>query len=76
MSRSYKKPWVVDGNGSRYKKFMKNYANRKIRRKNNAVPDGKYYRKITNPWEICDYRYPIDLKETWIKDKPWKYTMK
>ena len=59
MSRSYRKPWYVDGYGSRYKKLSKRFANKAIRRAK-EVSDGKMYRKFYNPWDICDYKFPWD----------------
>lgn len=56
MSRSYRKPWFVDGYGSKRKKWQKRYANKRVR-KTLDVPNGKAYRKITNPWDIVDYRF-------------------
>ena len=76
MSRSYRKAWVVDGDGSKWKKFMKNYANRRIRRNTEEVQDGMAYRKFTDQWSICDYRYQIDEKAEWFKERPWKYNRK
>ncbi len=76
MSRSYRKPWVVDGYGSKGKVFSKNYANRRIRRKKDAIPNGMHYRKMTCPWEICDFKYPIDLKDPFYAEEPWKYNRK
>ncbi len=58
MSRSYRRPWFVEGYGSRGgKRFRKNYANRRIRRTKKIIADHNAYRKFTDPWDICDYRY-------------------
>ena len=53
MARSYKKTlgWL-DG-GHAYEKRM---ANKKIRRTPN-IPNGVAYRKVTDPWDICDWKY-------------------
>lgn len=54
MSRSYKKNPISKcdpKNGTPGKKF----ANRKVRRCKDAIPNGKAYRKIYNSWEIHDY---------------------
>jgi hypothetical protein len=79
VSRSYRKPWAVDGmDGSKYKQFMKNQANRRVRRAKN-VPDGKAYRKFSDPWDIVDWKFFVNVKD---KDDPfyeeefWKYTRK
>ena len=55
MSRSYKKtPGWTDQSGS---SWMKKYANRRFRRFKGDVQNGKWYRKYTNPWDICDYKF-------------------
>ncbi len=57
MARSYKKvPGYKDHNP-----FMKNYANRIIRRMReedfDSLPDGMSYKKYTHmAWSICDYK--------------------
>lgn len=62
MSRSYRKPWVVDGwKGSRHKQFMKRDANSRIR-KMKDIPNGGAYRKFTDQYSICDYK--------WLVSKP------
>lgn len=59
MSRSYRKPYTVDGYGSRWKRYIKNCFNRKIRRKSvdYEIADGGSYRKMNQPWDLCDYRF-------------------
>jgi hypothetical protein len=55
MSRSRKKnPICKDTSGSNYRKFIKNYSNRKVRR-TLEVANGKSYRKIFETWNINDY---------------------
>ena len=62
MSRSFREPWYVDGfKRSKRKRFEKRYAN-KIVRKTVDIADGKSYRKVTDQWDICDYRYKYDPK--------------
>ena len=55
MSRSFKKTlgWK-DRNP-----YMKNYANRVVRRMSTdeEAPQYKTYRRINNPWDICDYKF-------------------
>lgn len=55
MSRSRKK---IAGCKDR-NPFMKNVANRKIRRISveEEIPNGKKYRLYTNPWDICDWAW-------------------
>jgi hypothetical protein len=61
MSRSYKKNLIQKcGYGSKGKVFMKNYANRKIRRSTDEVPNGNKYRRYTDPWDLCDFVHHYD----------------
>lgn len=56
MSRSYKKHlWESCNEGSSYKRFIKNYANRIIRHTHD-IPNGKTYRKYFESWNISDYK--------------------
>ena len=55
MSRSYRYPVWVDSYGSKTKKLDKRFANKSVRRANN-VQNGKWYRKLYNPWNIVDWR--------------------
>lgn len=55
MSRSYREPVFVEGYKSKTKKWRKRDANKRVRSALD-VPNGKGYRKITNPWDICDYK--------------------
>lgn len=76
MSRSYREPWIVDGYGTRHKKFAKNLANRTVRRKgiDYDIANGKAYRKITNPWDICDYKWkynPYPKFYQWFGKQEW-----
>ncbi len=80
MSRSYRKPWVVDGyRGSPRKQAMKRYANSRIR-KMNDIPNGNAYRKFTDPWDIYDYKWLVkkpnlDELDEWDREyrqKEWQ----
>lgn len=68
MAHSYRKPWVVDGYGSNWKRTAKRFHNRKVRRKlknpNYEIEDGCAHKRGhgLNNWDICDYR--------WIVHKP------
>ena len=73
MSRSYKKhPFVKDPAN----KFMKRYANKKVRRTPN-IPNGKAYKKVFESWDISDWRWwwneqnAIDdyYNDLWCKDE-------
>lgn len=68
MSRSYRKPWITDGYGTKWRRYAKKEANRKVRR-HDDVPNGKAYRKVSDPWSICDYKFFISKadKELGIK---------
>jgi hypothetical protein len=90
MSRSYKKPHMKEGYGTKRKKVNKNYANRRIRRKcvEYDIADGSSYRKITNPWDICDFIIRYEPKPwvgvsyrtgelEWVEPDPlWKWNRK
>lgn len=62
MSRSYRKPWYKDRNP-----FMKRYANSVIRKTKN-VPDGGAYRKMTDQYSICDYRFSAWPKSRYARN--------
>lgn len=53
MSRSYRKPVSIEGSGSNRRRIAKTAANRRVRYSKD-VPNGNSYRKLFNPWEICD----------------------
>ena len=60
MSRSYKK---VPYSGDKKDKFMKNYANRILRRNKTLVLNHKSYKKNFEKWNICDYYFMEDFEE-------------
>lgn len=70
MSRSYRKPWVVDGYGTTWKRFAKAHHNRKVRRKlknpKYEISDGSAHKNGAglNRWDVCDYK--------WLIRKPFK----
>lgn len=69
MSRSYKKiPYCGDQTG----KFMKKYANRRIRRNKKLKLNNKSYKKYTESWSIRDY-YFIETFKNWYKDMKFLY---
>ena len=57
MSRSYLKPILTDGYGTKRRRSAKTYANRRVRKKFD-IPNGNAFRKFTDPWNICDYKFP------------------
>jgi len=58
MSRSYKKHPIVQQAGD--KRRHKRWANKRVR-KAKDIPNGKGYRMLYNPWDLCDYWW----RETW-----------
>lgn len=77
MSRSFRKPWVTDGyKGSKRRQFFKRYSN-KVIRKTKDISDGKAFRKVTDSWDISDYRWYESEKtmRKWSLN-PWKYNRK
>lgn len=58
MSRSYRKPFAVDGYGTKHKKIAKRTANKKVRKARN-IPSGNTYRRVYDPWNIVDFRFEI-----------------
>lgn len=81
MSRSFKKTRGYKDRNP----FMKNYANRRIRRKsvNYDIANGKAYRKESCSYNICDFywlhyagkhRFFVLCKKWELK--PWQYERK
>lgn len=72
MSRSYKKFPVCKDSAN---KFMKRYANKKVRHTLD-IPNGGSYRKCFESWNISDWCWiwtKDQAIEDWerTKDKPW-----
>ena len=77
MSRSYREPWVVDGyKGSKRKQFFKRRSNKVLRKAEN-IPNGRAFKKFTDTWDICDFRWyqTKESMEKWNLDS-WKYNRK
>ncbi len=74
MSRSFKRTaGFCDRNP-----FNKNRANRRVR-KDWTIPNGGAYRKVYEPWDICDFRFLFFNEreaKKFYSDKPWKPWMK
>ncbi|MFW6047250.1 MAG: hypothetical protein ACOCP4_05640 [Candidatus Woesearchaeota archaeon] len=75
MSRSYKKtPGHTDQQrNSKTPKFFKRKANKKVRKFKGELPEGKVYRKLYNPYDICDWKFlAYDEKEidSWPGNTP------
>ena len=55
MSRSHRRnPVITDQQRSHNVRFTKRLASKAARRAD--LPDGKAYRRVFDPWEICDYK--------------------
>lgn len=56
MSRSYKKnPWATDHHVKSTKE-KKKFANKKVRHSKH-IPNGSSYKKLTESWDICDFKF-------------------
>jgi len=66
MSRSFRRPYVTDGyKGSKRRQFEKRYSN-KVLRKVEEIADGKAFKKFTDSWDICDFKwFEKDIKKHW-----------
>lgn len=75
MSRSFKKtPGWTQQSGSSYSKFMKNYANRRVRKFKDEIPNGNWYQKISNSYEINDYSFLYYSKIEVIREVEERYS--
>lgn len=75
MSRSYKKhPWVTDHNANTTQE-KKKFANKKVRNTED-LPNGSAYKKVSESYDICDWKH-FQSKEEMLeeyeknKDDPW-----
>ena len=71
MSRSYKKPFVIQDRAERYKKLLKTLFNRRVRYLNRVdlnrlylieekpIPSGKAFRKVSDTWDIKEYSWYV-----------------
>lgn len=59
MSRSKRQAVFVDGYGSPGKKIDKRLASKAVRNFEGEIPDGNFYRKISDSWSITDYRFDL-----------------
>jgi hypothetical protein len=57
MSRSYRTAIYTEGYGTNRRRYNKRQANKRVRQ-TIEIAAGNAYRKVTNPWDICDYRLP------------------
>lgn len=56
MSRSRRAPVFTEGYKSKDKKLRKRRAARRVRT-NQEVGSGSAYKKESNPWDICDFKF-------------------
>lgn len=58
LSRSYKKTPVVKDrcNNAGLRKYWKRQAHKKERKTKGLENKSNYYRRVFDPWNICDYR--------------------
>lgn len=60
LSRSRKKnPHYTQGEGGKYRKTAKRYANKAVRNADD-IASGKAYRKEFNSWDIVDFKFRSD----------------
>ena len=58
MSRSYRKPWIVD---RAWKYWGKRWANKKVRRLPvDELGNGMQYKRHYESYDICDYKWQVD----------------
>jgi len=68
VSRSYRKPYWTEGMKSPgLRKSRRRQANRRVRKAKN-VPDIGGFKKISNSWDICDYKF-YDAKSSKVRRK-------
>ena len=73
MSRSFKHhPYVKDN--KRGRKIAKRLANKKVRRANQAISNGKSYQKIFNSYDIHDYYYYYPLSHAQYLNKKYPHS--
>ncbi|MBD2865932.1 hypothetical protein [Paenibacillus oceani] len=57
MSRSFKNSPVMTDHVTPGTRWAKRQAAKAVRRYAGCLTNGKSYRKVFNPWNICDYRF-------------------
>lgn len=76
MSRSVKKnPYVTDHH-VKSSKISKRFANKTIRQDKDFDISGSAYKKRTESWEICDWRYiwtKQDAIDSWYEEESDSY---
>lgn len=63
MSRSYKKSPVFTDQSRYSTRWVKRQASKAVRRYAEETSNGKWYRRVYCPWNICDYRFYIPLQQ-------------
>ena len=65
MSRSFKKSLVAKEKNNKYHKRS---ANKRVRRYDGDISNGKHYKKIYESYDICDYAF-IAINEHEVYDE-------
>jgi hypothetical protein len=68
MSRSKRAPVYTEGYGSKDKKRRKRHANRAVR-DSDEVASGSSYKKVSNSWDITDYKFRADKSDSKVRRK-------
>jgi hypothetical protein len=68
MSRSYKKVACLNDHG-RNTRQDKRIASQYVRRKELELVNGGMYKKVVDPWTICDYS-SNGFRDVWIRYYP------
>jgi hypothetical protein len=56
MSRSYRKPYWTEGYGGKWRPIAKRQAAKRVRKAKHVARDGGY-KRISNSWDICDFKF-------------------
>ena len=66
MSRSYKKtPWCGDHKGTEKKRMAWKSVRSWLKANPDVLLNGGKYRKVYEPWDICDYGSIMPWEEYW-----------
>ena len=66
MSRSFRKAYWTQGYGGKWRGFAKRKAAKKVRQ-SSEVFSHAHYKRISNSWDICDWKFeePITSERYW-----------
>lgn len=69
MSRSYRKPWLTEGQDiPGLRKSRRRLANRRVRRETKDLTSGANFKKHSQSWDIIDYKF-YDPKSSKVRRK-------